>query len=568
MTYRIPYLSFNTGQVSTNDPTGGSLEGRSNIEIYMSGVRTCSNWVPLPTGPAFKRPPFKLLREVDGGIKSVRFKFNEAQAYVFVFKDQSLTVFRDDVQVATGIVTPWTAAQLPTMRWLQQGDTFIGCHPDVATTKIVRSGSDASWTVSTISFTAVPQFDFGSGDEDAWSVTRGWPICGLIYQNRLLFLGSRSLPSLIWGSVSGEPFNFTVSVPDDSSFKFTLSQREIATSLDAQAVNDKIILNTTDGEYVERSDFLTQSSVKFGINSYQGMLNTGIRSLSIDTANVFVDRKNRLRSFGYDFNSDDFVARDLSVLAPGLLINPTQSAYIKNFVGPANCAMFRNSDGTLAVLTIDAGQKVQGWFTISLGGGTIRDICEVDSLYALIDYAGHTYLGKLDVDSIAYLDLWSRDTSVTAKTAWTGFTAFASQTVSVVGDGVAFDDVEVDGTGAFTLPEPVGEVYVGIPYTALLETLPLAPVVNGQLLRGKRIRKVLADVTMRNTKDIWLDGRRVPLRQGPLGLLDAPIGDFDSTKTVRLSGIGPEQTVKVESREPFGAMLLSLIVEIKMGNPQ
>jgi hypothetical protein len=53
-----------------------------------------------------------------------------------------------------------TGARLANIVWTQSADTLIVTHPDVAPIKIVRGGTDATWTGSTITFDSIPKYAF------------------------------------------------------------------------------------------------------------------------------------------------------------------------------------------------------------------------------------------------------------------------------------------------------------------------------------------------------------------------------------------------------------------------
>lgn len=566
---RFPQLSFTSGQITTQDVVGEAIEGRSNLEVFKSGLKTCRNWIPLPQGPIYKRPAFAKIAEETGAIKICEFVFNESQFYLFVFKHLTLDVYNGmtDAEVATGIVTPWTAAQLATMKPLQSKDTWIGFHPDVPMTKIVRGGSHSSWTVTTISITSPPQFDFGSGAEACWSVTRGYPLTGMFHDNRLVIGGSKSLPESIWGSKAGGLFDFGTGSAEDDGFAFHLNSLAVNKVQHIASIRGEIIVNTSMGEWTETSDYISATNVAFKLNTRHGMLDTGIRALDVDSSNLFVDRNNRLRSFGFDFSSDSFIARNLSVLAPGLLTNPTSAAYFRGFVNSANLAAFRNSDGTLAMISLDMEQQVKGWNTVTLGDGTFLDVCAVnDQLYALVSYNSKTFLTKLT--TAQHLDIWSTGTSGSPTASWTGFTDFANKTISVFGDGMWFESVAVNGSGNFTLPRAVEDVIVGVSYTAFAELMDFVPDMNGQLMVGTRMKKLYAEVNVRNTRDLWIDGRRVELRRLGNDLLDAEPPEQDEMIRVRLTGISTAPTVTIESRAPLGAMVLNIITALEVRDPR
>lgn len=572
MTFPYYLNQFSSGQISVDSLTGRTVEGRSDLPLYNTALRTCSNWVPTTSGALFKRNGLKRIARLDDVVKIVPFIFDKAtsQVYLFAFRSGGkLNVYRNDTLVAADIVIPWSAAQLPTLKWMQALDTFIGFHPDVAPTKIVRSGSDASWTVTTLTFTAIPTHDFGSGAEPVWSVTRGWPMCGTLHQNRVIYGGSKSLPQTVWGSVISDFYNLTTTpVADDMSFEFTMSSDSVHAVQDVFSINKRLVINTAAAEWTEESLPITPSNVSFQKRTEHGMLATGIRAVGVDTSNLFVDRQQRLRVFTYDFNNDVFSAQNLTTLAPGILTNPTAACYVRGLYD-TNLAFFRNDDGTLSLLTIDFEQKVRGWSTMDLGDGTVTDLCGLDDvLYAAVSYNGMKFITKFTPEQDRYLDMWQSDTDVSPTTTWAGFTDFANQTITVLGDGLVFKDIAVDGSGNFTLPQAVSEVIVGIPFIAYAETLPIMPTLNGMPIWGQPVRKVKLYGQVRDTKDLWVDGRRVELRSLNEQLLDQGVEAIADIKPVTLSGRALEPTVIIESRDPLPSVVLKLKIMYRASPPR
>jgi hypothetical protein len=78
---------------------------------------------------------------------------------MFVIKDGVLIT---DIN-GTGnnfLTTSITAAMLDDLCWVQSADTMVIVHPDLSPVKLVRGGTDASWTISTITFDSIPLYAF------------------------------------------------------------------------------------------------------------------------------------------------------------------------------------------------------------------------------------------------------------------------------------------------------------------------------------------------------------------------------------------------------------------------
>ena len=160
--------NFSSGEL---DPL---LRARVDLNQYQNGAETLTNVVVQPQGGVRRRGGLKYLYELPSaaspanGTRSVPFEFSVDDSYMLIFTNQRMYVFKDKVQI-TNIngsgnpylsVTAVTSSILATMCWTQSADTLIIAHKDIQPIKIVRGATDASWTVSNISFVSIPKYAF------------------------------------------------------------------------------------------------------------------------------------------------------------------------------------------------------------------------------------------------------------------------------------------------------------------------------------------------------------------------------------------------------------------------
>ena len=160
--------NFSSGEI---DPL---LRARVDLKQYQNGAETLTNVLVQPQGGVRRRGGLKYITELpsgaspSGGTRCVPFEFSVDDSYMLVFANQRMYVFKDKALV-TNIngsgndylaVTAVTSSILSTMCWTQSADTLIITHKDINPIKIVRGATDASWTVSNISFTSIPKYAF------------------------------------------------------------------------------------------------------------------------------------------------------------------------------------------------------------------------------------------------------------------------------------------------------------------------------------------------------------------------------------------------------------------------
>jgi hypothetical protein len=579
---KIPFGSFTTGMVSTDDFTGASLEGRSDTKLYQSAARTMYNFLPLVTGAAMYRPGFRYIDTNPHFLRIVPYELSPGLTYIFAFKHNGqMDVYRLDsgipVLVAPNIGHPFGPSQLARLRWCQWGPIWIGFSFDVPPLQIVRNGSDASWTVMSVPFSPVIQWDFGSGMEDAWSASRGYPTCGTIHQDRLVMGGTPSLPGAVFGSVIGQYSNFTENTPlqPDDAFAFTLASDANEIVLDLQSFNDTLMINTASSEWIERSQPLNSSTVNFQKTTQHGMLVTGVRPENVDSGNAFVDKRSTMRISTYSNDAQAYEAEDMNTLTPGLLLNPTASAFIRKFLNSSNLFVYRQTGtitpggNTLAVLTYDKKAAVAGWSLMVAGAGFgFLEVCAVnDQLYALMwDGLGTIWLVHLTPE--IYLDLWSTQVSGAPTTSWTGLGHLAGKTVTVIDNtGGVINGLVVGGGGTLTTPNPATQIWVGIPYNGVLETMPVCPIEDGQIMRGEPVRKVFADIILRRTTGLVVDDQIVTLDKFGPNLLDQFTPPVNTTIRVLLDGVDTEPTVRITNHGPWPCQVLGIGVGVKYRTP-
>jgi hypothetical protein len=110
-------------------------------------------------------------------------------------------------------------------------------------------------------------------------------------------------------------------------------------------------------------------------------------------------------------------------------------------------------------------------------------------------------------------------------------------------------------------------VAIGYAYTSELETLPIAYAINGQLMRGERIRLVKCSVKIINTKDLTVNTYNQSLRRLDTNILDKTIPLTSTMCRVFLKGWSVEPSIIIQSNQPLPQTILGLAVELASGLP-
>lgn len=157
--------NFSTGEL---DPL---LRARVDLQQYNNALSKATNVVIQPQGGMRRRPGLKYMAELPSaaanGVRLVPFEFSVSDSYMLCFTNERMYVFKDGVQITNingsgnaYLTTTITSAMLSSLVWTQSADTMILVQEDMQPLRLVRGGSDSSWTISTVSFDGIPKYAF------------------------------------------------------------------------------------------------------------------------------------------------------------------------------------------------------------------------------------------------------------------------------------------------------------------------------------------------------------------------------------------------------------------------
>ena len=154
------------------------LRSRIDIASYQNGLETARNVVCQPQGGITRRNGLRYINALPNtgaesaanGVRLVAFEFSTADSYMLCFTHNRMFVYKNGSLITningtgnsflstSGVGL--TSAKLANMCWTQSADTLLVVHEDLAPIKIVRGGTDATWTASTITFDSIPKYAF------------------------------------------------------------------------------------------------------------------------------------------------------------------------------------------------------------------------------------------------------------------------------------------------------------------------------------------------------------------------------------------------------------------------
>ncbi len=153
------YSSFNGGEWSAR------LHARSDLAKYRNSCRRMQNMIATTLGAATRRPGtrFVAATKANGVARLIAFVFSTVQAYAIEMGDLYFRFFKDRAQILSGgspyeIVSPYSAAQIAAVKWVQSADILYTQHGLVRPKQVSRTGHTA-WTVADYGFRDGPYLD-------------------------------------------------------------------------------------------------------------------------------------------------------------------------------------------------------------------------------------------------------------------------------------------------------------------------------------------------------------------------------------------------------------------------
>lgn len=96
-------------------------------------------------------------------VRTISYKFNVGQSYMFVFSDKNVDVYRNRAYQASIRAVDYTGTRLPILNWTSGGDKTFLFHEEVPVSEIIRNGADNLWINAPVDWKNIPLYDFVPG---------------------------------------------------------------------------------------------------------------------------------------------------------------------------------------------------------------------------------------------------------------------------------------------------------------------------------------------------------------------------------------------------------------------
>jgi hypothetical protein len=421
--------------------------------------------------------------------------------------------------------------------------------------------------------------------EGAWSQRQGYPSAIALFENRLVFAGTKGRPNTLWLSKIDEYDNFQESGLDDGAMRLTIGSGRID-EIRWLVAQKSLVIGTAGSEWVLEADsdrkpitptaFSLKRQTTYGTSDIQGVL--------VNTAVLFFMRQGRkLREFTYSFDQDSYVAPDLTLLAEHI----TQTGIVN--VGfaqqPDTLLLCVRTDGEIALMTYERDQDVVGWQRWTVTGGEVTSVAVIprddggDEVWLSAKVGDKYLVGRFD----------PREWGSSLTTEWTGsdfykvYTAAPGEFVSgeltgldhlegkkvdILADGAPLAQQTVTGgkidIGATTRTR----VVVGLPYTSKMAPMYIEPDVEWKQPMGKRKGLFQSSIRFKDTASAKIgqsEAGVIPVKFGVTGKDEAEAGLHTKEVTVRMSNVFDRlHTCYIVQDEPLPITVLAMVPSVEV----
>lgn len=317
-----------------------------------------------------------------------------------------------------------------------------------------------------------------------------YPTSVSYFEQRRMFAGTANNPQTVYGTRSATESNLNASLPSNAAdaLSFTIKAQQQNAIKHLVPMNDLLAL-TVGGVWkigTNNNQALAPASLSVRPQNYYGA--NGVHPLVTGNSVLYVETNGRrVRDISFQWQAQVYASDDRSLMAPHLFQSYTvvDAAYSRS---PDQVAWFVRSDGVLLGMSYVPEHQVFGWHQ-HVTDGTFESVCVVaenneDVLYAVVrrTLSGVQYrviermgtrLFNTQGDAF-FVDCGTTLTYGTPTASLTGLNWLAGKTVVALADGAVVRNLVISGTGTTTLPTAASKVQIGLPFTADIQTLPMA----------------------------------------------------------------------------------------------
>ena len=366
------------------------------LEEYQSALYEAKNVLLKNNGGVIKRFGFEKVDTVDPDSIIKAFEISETEKFLVLFSVGFIDVYQDKTLIVTlpaDFITDLTI--LNSLKTAQAIDYMIIVQEDIPPKSLIRDRDTNTWKIEDLTFTNIPIYDYGEGDEPVWSAKRGYPISVTFHQSRLWFGGVKSLGNALLGSVSNLFFDFDVFQGEDTDAIFiVIASQTVANIID---VSSSTVLHVFVSGFHITIAGLPIVPANAGANklAFNHSPKPNLPVFQMDTSTVFVDTFNNMRQVIYNRDEENFLATPLTVQIDGELTDVKDFNSFKSVNSSSNQTILVDVSGSAFIFTYIKEQGIRGWTEFnSPDSNILKSGNDGKNQYFIIERNGVSYLEK------------------------------------------------------------------------------------------------------------------------------------------------------------------------------
>lgn len=190
----------------------------------------------------------------------------------------------------------------------------------------------------------------------------GFPSLVDVFQQRLVLAATQAQPQTVWLSKTDDLNNFEVGKQDDSALALTLSTTTQNRICWLMAQSSHLLLGTADAEWAVSGGQGVMTATNARADNHGFVGSSDVPAMMATDKVLYIERGGgRVYQYGYDYESDGYVSRDLTVFADHVLAQGggvTSGDFMRK---PHPRAVMTLADGTMALMTYNSMHQVHAW---------------------------------------------------------------------------------------------------------------------------------------------------------------------------------------------------------------
>lgn len=373
------------------------------------------------------------------------------------------------------------------------------------------------------------------------SAARGWPQCGVFWQQRLLVGGFRSLPNAWMMSLQGNYFNFDIRFTEANGPALIPMDKAGGEKIERMVDNLNLLIFTSEAEYWIAERSLSKTEAPNHVQSSRNGIKRGVPVIENEGAALWCHSNgSTMGELRYTDVEGNFVAIDTSLLASHLIDDVVDQASRRSQASmDGNLQVILNADGEARLVTLLREQEVTAYarMTADTAFKAVSRNAR-NELVFIADRAGARSLQRLEPGLL--LDEAIDFAFTPAQSTMSGLGRFNGREVWVIGDGNVFGPFTVSG-GVVALPVSVSQATIGTWRPPVASTLPPPRDVGPNIVLKRKARIHTVHISVVDTTSLAIGTNGGALRDITLHrygvLADVPELSQGFTGEIKIAGL-------------------------------